>query len=208
MRLTIEGASEEFERKLLALLAEHRDELAVSVDTAWGADRAMVFLSTLNEDARQFVRLIVESDGHLEAVVLREAFPRGLRGPTVALTYALKRGYRHGWWPEGTEAPVTVVYGGGPHDGWRQASAYEMSGEDLAVFRAALTHYGPEPRPAWEGRHRPRWLCIQAGRPTLTYRGRCTTIHRPHPTSRRGCKMNGGCAANPRLSHPRRGPSQ
>ncbi|WP_187282102.1 MULTISPECIES: hypothetical protein [unclassified Streptomyces] len=151
MRLTIEGASEEFERKLLALLAEHRDELAVSVDTAWGADRAMVFLSTLNEDARQFVRLIVESDGHLEAVVLREAFPRGLRGPTVALTYALKRGYRHGWWPEGTEAPVTVVYGGGPHDGWRQASAYEMSGEDLAVFRAALTHYGPEPRPAWEG---------------------------------------------------------
>jgi hypothetical protein len=151
VRFTIEGASEEFERKLLALIAEHRDELAVSVDTAWGADRAMVFLNTLNEDARQFVRLVVESDGHLEAVVLREAFPRGLRGPTVALTYALKRGYKHGWWPEGTEAPITVVYGGGPQDGWRQASAYEMSGEDLPVFRAALAHYdATTSRPPWD----------------------------------------------------------
>ncbi|MCW8216104.1 hypothetical protein [Streptomyces griseolus] len=151
MRFTIEGASEKFEGKLLALLAEHRDELAVSVDTAWGADRAMVFLNTLNEDARQFVRLVVESDGHLEAVVLREAFPRGLRGPTVALTYALKRGYKHGWWPEGTEAPVTVVYGGGPQDGWRQASAYEMSGENLPVFRAALAHYdATTSRPSWD----------------------------------------------------------
>lgn len=151
MRISIEGASEEFERKLLDLLAEHRDELAVSVDTAWDVDRAMSFLNTLNADARLFVRLVVESDGQMEAAVLREAFPRGLRGPTVALAYALKRGVKHGWWPEGTKAPVTVVYGGGPQDGWRQASAYEMSGEDLAVFRAALAHYGPAPRPAWEG---------------------------------------------------------
>ncbi|EHM29109.1 MULTISPECIES: hypothetical protein [Streptomyces] len=151
MKITIEGASEEFERKLVNLLAEHRDELAVSVDTAWDVDRAMTFLNTLNVNARLFVRLVVESDGHVEAAVLREAFPHGLRGPTVALTYALKRGVKHGWWPEGTEAPVTVVYGGGPQDGWRQASAYEMACEDLAVFRAALAHYGPEPRPAWEG---------------------------------------------------------
>ncbi|MEV7656200.1 hypothetical protein AB0O39_18715 [Streptomyces anulatus] len=150
MRITIEGASEEFERKLLDLLAEHRDELAVSVDTAWDVDRAMVFLNTLNEDARLFVRLLVESDGHLEAAVLREVFPRGLRGPTVALTYALKRGVKHGWWPGGTEAPVTVVYGGGPQDGWRQASAYEMSGEDLPVFRAAIAHYDAAPRSPWD----------------------------------------------------------
>ncbi|WAX78854.1 hypothetical protein [Streptomyces sp. KMM 9044] len=85
-----------------------------------------------------------------KAAVLREAFPRGLRGPTVALTYALKRGVKHGWWPEGTEAPVTVVYGGGPQDGWRQAAAYEMSGEDLAVFRTAFAHSSPEPRTAWD----------------------------------------------------------
>ncbi|WP_216369642.1 hypothetical protein [Streptomyces griseofuscus] len=150
MRITIEGASEEFGRKLLDLLAEHRDELAVSVDTAWDVDRAMVFLNTLNEDARLFVRLVAESDGHLKAAVLREAFPRGLRGPTVALTYALRRGVKHGWWPEGTEAPVTVVYGGGPQDGWRQASAYEMSGEVLPVFRAALAHYdATTSRPPW-----------------------------------------------------------
>ncbi|MGP4114860.1 hypothetical protein ACTWP5_28640 [Streptomyces sp. 4N509B] len=149
MRITIEGASEEFERKLLDLLAEHRDELAVSVETVWDVDRAMLFLNTLNVSARLFVRLVVESDGHLEAAVLREVFPRGLRGPAVALANALKRGVKHGWWPEGTEAPVTVVYGGGPQDGWRQASAYEMSGEVLAVFRAALAHCGLAPRPAW-----------------------------------------------------------
>lgn len=151
VRITIEGASQEFERKLLDLLTEHRGELAVSVDTAWDVDRAMVFLNTLNEDARLFVRLVVESDGHLEAAVLREAFPRGLRGPNVALTYALKRGYKHGWWPEGTEAPVTVVYGGGPQDGWRQALAYEMSGEELPVFRAALSHHdATTSRPPWD----------------------------------------------------------
>ncbi|MCT9138672.1 hypothetical protein [Streptomyces violarus] len=150
MRITIEGSSADFERKLLALLSEHRDELAVSVDTAWNVDRAMIFLNTLNASARLFVRLVVESDGHLEAAVLREAFPRGLRGPTVALTYALKRGVKHGWWPEGTEAPVTVIYGGGPQDGWRQAAAYEMSGEDLAVFRTAFAHSSPEPRTAWD----------------------------------------------------------
>ncbi|MBC9714462.1 hypothetical protein H9Y04_18030 [Streptomyces sp. TRM66268-LWL] len=151
MRITIEGASEEFERKLLDLLAEHRDELAISVDTAWDVDRAMLFLNTLNEDARLFVRLVVDSDGHREAAVLREVFPGGLRGPTVALAYALKRGVKHGWWPEGTEAPLTVIYGGGPRDGWRQASAYEMSGEHLPAFRAALAHYDTTtPRPTWD----------------------------------------------------------
>ncbi|MEE1771697.1 hypothetical protein PUR34_26970 [Streptomyces sp. JV185] len=163
MIITIEGASEEFERKLLALLAEHRDDLTVSVGTAWDGDRAMVFLNTLNEDARQFVRLVVESDGHLEAAVLREAFPRGLRGPTVALTYALKRGYKQGWWPEGTEAPVTVIYGGGPQDGWRQASAYKMSGEDLLAFRAALHRYDATmSRPPW-GEEAPSALAVTAG---------------------------------------------
>ncbi|MFF7172258.1 hypothetical protein [Streptomyces pseudovenezuelae] len=60
-------------------------------------------------------------------------------------------GYKHGWWPEGTEAPVTVVYGGGPQDGWRQASAYEMSGEDLLAFRAALARYdATASRPPWD----------------------------------------------------------
>lgn len=59
--------------------------------------------------------------------------------------------YKHGWRPEGTEAPVTVVYGGGPQDGWRQASAYAMSGEDLLAFRTALAHYdATTSRPPWD----------------------------------------------------------
>ncbi|MFI5800598.1 hypothetical protein [Streptomyces sp. NPDC051677] len=106
--------------------------------------------------------LVVEFDGHLEAAVLREAFPRGLRGPTVALTYALKRGVKHDWWPEGTEAPVTVVYGG-PQDGWRQASAYEMSGEDLLAFRAALAHYDATTSgPPWD-EEAPSAFAVNAG---------------------------------------------
>lgn len=38
MKITIEGASPEFERKLLELLAEHREELAVTTDTAWNVE--------------------------------------------------------------------------------------------------------------------------------------------------------------------------
>ncbi|MFJ8828107.1 hypothetical protein ACIREE_41100 [Streptomyces sp. NPDC102467] len=138
MKITIEGASEEFERKLLALLAEHRDELAVTADTAWNIERAMKFLRDLNASARMFVRFVVNAGGRLDAAVLREEFDRGLRGPTVALTYALKRGVKHGWWPEGTEAPVTVVYGGPSSPAWRQADSYELTPENCQIFREAF----------------------------------------------------------------------
>ncbi|GAA1918769.1 hypothetical protein GCM10009837_50020 [Streptomyces durmitorensis] len=138
MRITIEGASEAFEHKLLALLAEHRDELAVTVDTAWNVQRATTFLSTLNPGARLFVRLVIDAGGQIDAAVLREKLDRGLRGPTVALSNALKRGVRHGWWPEGTEAPVAVVYGGPHSPAWRQADSYELTEGNLPVFREAL----------------------------------------------------------------------
>ncbi|MFE3688925.1 hypothetical protein ACFXPM_37640 [Streptomyces sp. NPDC059095] len=152
MRITIEGSSKEFERKLLDLFTEHRSELAVTVETDWNAERAVTFLSTLNPVARDFARRIVDAGGHLDAAVLRSEFEGGLRGPTVALTNALKRGFKRGWWAEGTEAPITVVYGGSLTDGWRQASAYELNADALNAFRQAFARLDAAPaRLNWDG---------------------------------------------------------
>ncbi|MFB6592109.1 hypothetical protein ACWGSE_15500 [Streptomyces diastaticus] len=47
MKITVEGASEEFERELLDLVAEHRHELAVTADTEWTVERAERYLRQL-----------------------------------------------------------------------------------------------------------------------------------------------------------------
>ncbi|MFJ3342348.1 hypothetical protein ACIPT3_14305 [Streptomyces diastaticus] len=47
MKITVEGASEEFERELLDLVAEHRHELAVTADTEWTVERAERYLRLL-----------------------------------------------------------------------------------------------------------------------------------------------------------------
>ncbi|MFG2719754.1 hypothetical protein ACGFW5_15860 [Streptomyces sp. NPDC048416] len=110
MRITMEGASEEFERKLLALFAEHRHELTVTADTEWTVDRADRYLRSLPAGARRFAEaVVVDGDGHADADALRSIVGR-LQGPTVALSRAVPRGVREGWWPEGTQAPITVVY--------------------------------------------------------------------------------------------------
>lgn len=140
MRITIEGASPEFERKLLLLLAEHHEELVASVDVSWSVERATEFLRALKPDARLFARLVVEAPaGRLSAETLRGHFDRGLRGPTVSLAKALSRGIREGWLPQGIEPPVTVVYGGPETESWRRADSYRLTDENVAVFREAFT---------------------------------------------------------------------
>jgi hypothetical protein len=138
MRITIEGASEEFERKLLALLAEHRDELTVTADTGWTVERAGRYLRSLPAGARRFAELVVvDGDGYAEADRLRDVVGK-LNGPTVALSRAIPRGVREGWWPEGLRAPITVVYDP-DNPSWQKAIAYEMAKDDVPVFRTALT---------------------------------------------------------------------
>ncbi|MFC7885281.1 hypothetical protein ACFUVV_25895 [Streptomyces sp. NPDC057376] len=137
MKIVIEGASPEFERKLLALLADHRHELAVSVGTEWDTDRALLYLVDLPAKARRFVQLVVEADGDKDAEELRAAFDGQLRGPTIALSRAVPRGVRRGWWPEGTRAPVTPRYNP-EHPSWQKAIAYTMTREDTAVFRTVF----------------------------------------------------------------------
>jgi hypothetical protein len=140
MKITIEGASEEFEQRLLTFFAdpENRDGLTVSADTEWTVDRAAHYLRSLTAGARQFAEIVVEHDGYAGADVLRAALGK-LQGPTVALTGGLKRGVREGRWPAGTRAPITVVYDP-ENPSWQKAIAYEMAAEDVPVFRAALAH--------------------------------------------------------------------
>ncbi|MET8944877.1 hypothetical protein ABZX30_15170 [Streptomyces sp. NPDC004542] len=141
MRLTIEGASPEFERKLLALLIEHRHELTLTAGTEWTPDRAEHYLRSLPAAARVFARLVVEADGSKDADELREHFNGALRGPTIALSRAVPRGVRSGRWPEGTPAPIAPLYDP-DNPSWQRAVRYEMAAEHLPAFREAFARLG------------------------------------------------------------------
>lgn len=138
MRITIEGASPEFEHKLLGLLADYRHELTITADTEWTAERAERFLRSLPLSARTFARLVIDADGSADADTLREHFTGGLRGPTIALSRALTRGVRTGHWPDGTAAPITPLYDP-DNPSWQRAIRYEMAIELLASFQEALS---------------------------------------------------------------------
>lgn len=137
MKITIEGASQEFERKLLLLLAEHHHELTVTADTEWDAERAVLYLTSLSANAFRFARLVVAADGHKKAEELRAEFDGELRGPTIALSRAVPRGVRMGWWPEGIEAPITPMYDP-DHPSWQKAIAYTMTSKNAPIFRTAF----------------------------------------------------------------------
>lgn len=144
MKITIEGASEEFEQRLLDLLAEHRHELAVTADTDWTVERAERYLRSLPAGARTFAQRVVDGDGWADADQLRDEIGK-LNGPTVALSRAVPRGVREGWWPEGTPAPISVVYDP-DNPSWQKAIAYEMHQQAVPLFREAFARL----RPRWQ----------------------------------------------------------
>lgn len=148
MRITIEGASPEFEHKLLGLLADHRHELTVTAGTEWSVERAEHFLRSLPLNARTFVRLVVEADGSADAEELRAHFGGGLRGPTIALSRALSRGVRGGHWPEGTSAPVSPLYDP-DNPSWQRAIRYTMPAEHLEAFREAVSRFDNSSSGQW-----------------------------------------------------------
>ncbi|MEH0625068.1 hypothetical protein [Streptomyces stelliscabiei] len=135
MKFTIEGGSPEFERKLLALFAEHRDELTVTTGTAWTGERATRYLMTLPVAARTFAIEVIDSGGRAEADYLRHQHG-SLRGPTIALSRAMPRGVKAGWWPEGTPAPIRPIYDP-DNPSWQRAVAYVLDEEHLPAFREA-----------------------------------------------------------------------
>ncbi|MFI8952612.1 hypothetical protein ACIGO6_39855 [Streptomyces sp. NPDC053750] len=138
MKITIEGADKDFAEKLVALAAAHHAELTVAaVDTKWTAERATRYLRSLPAGARRFAEMvIVDGDGYIDADQLRAALGK-LNGPTVALSRAVPRGVREGWWPEGISAPITPVYD--PDiPSWQKVIAYEMTSDNVPVFRSAI----------------------------------------------------------------------
>ncbi|MFI8094015.1 hypothetical protein ACIF9R_37920 [Streptomyces sp. NPDC086080] len=138
MKITIEGASEEFAEKVIVLAAQEGAELnVIAVDTGWTVNRAERYLRSLPAGARRFAAMVVvDGDGYIEAEQLRRALGR-LNGPTVALSRAMPRGVREGWWPEGTRAPISPVWDP-DNPSWHKNIAYRMAKEDVPIFREAL----------------------------------------------------------------------
>ncbi|MGZ3103545.1 hypothetical protein [Streptomyces sp. H62] len=171
MRITIEGADKAFAEKLVALAAAHRAELTVAtVDTDWTVERATRYLRSLTAGARRFAEMvIVDGDGYIEADRLRAAVGK-LNGPTVALSRAVPRGVREGWWPEGISAPITPVWDP-DNPSWHKNIAYEMNSENVPVFRTALaalatghkTPPSPEPPAPWSDEEAPSALAVLPG---------------------------------------------
>lgn len=144
MKITIEGASEEFAEKLVALAARHSAELTVTtLDTSWTVDRAERYLRSLPAGARRFAQLVIQNHGFMGAGVLRNHLGK-LNGPTVALSRAIPRGVREGWWPEGTTAPIQVLYDP-DNPSWQKATAYKMTAENVPVFLDALDRLDAAP---------------------------------------------------------------
>ncbi|WP_374987174.1 hypothetical protein [Streptomyces fradiae] len=138
MKITIEGASEEFAREVLQLAAQQGANLSIStIETGWTAERAERYLRSLPAGARTFARIVVvDGDGHADADTLRAAVGK-LNGPTVALSRAMPRGVKAGWWPEGTPAPIEKV-DDPDHPSWQKAEAYVMSRDLVPIFRSAF----------------------------------------------------------------------
>ncbi|MGW1037582.1 hypothetical protein [Streptomyces antibioticus] len=137
MKITIEGASEEFAREVLTLAAQQGANLTLNtVKTGWTVERAERYLRSLPAGARTFAQLVINGDGHADAETLRTALGK-LNGPTVALSRAVPRGVKAGWWPEGTPAPIEKV-DDPDHPSWQKAEAYVMSRDLVPVFRTAL----------------------------------------------------------------------
>ena len=148
MKITIEGASEEFAEKVFALAAQQGAELSVAtVQTGWTVDRAERYLRSLPAGARRFAEMvIVDGEGYLDADQLRAVLGK-LNGPTVALSRAIPRGVRKGWWPEGTPAPITPV-SDPDNPSWHQNIAYRMDAGNVPVFREALVRMATTQRAA------------------------------------------------------------
>lgn len=138
VRIVIEGATEEFAEKVVALAARHQAELSVTtVRPGWTVDRAERYLRSLPAGGRRMAELVVDGGGYIDADRLRRALGK-LNGPSNALTRAVPRGVRKGWWPEGTPAPITPV-SNPDNPSWHQNIAYRMDEELVPAFRQALT---------------------------------------------------------------------
>ncbi|MET9119619.1 hypothetical protein ABZX38_36245 [Streptomyces longwoodensis] len=132
--VTIENPTDQFQEKLLRLLAEHAGQ--VSVDTAWTRERARRYFLALPARAQRILKETASREGgFVSADDLRDSNDSSLRGHAAPLKRILERGVREGWWPDGMEPPVQAQ---GP--GFGKVVGYRMPEHLTAVFRMAVTN--------------------------------------------------------------------
>ncbi|WOT40702.1 hypothetical protein [Streptomyces coeruleorubidus] len=129
--VTVDDPTPEFQGKLLALLAEHAED--VETDTTWTEERATHYYRMLPARARRIVKEAVERGGLVPADALRDSPEDSLRGHSAPLSRILHRGKMLRRWPEAMEQPVTGV---GP--GFGKVEGYEISADLIPVFKAAI----------------------------------------------------------------------
>jgi hypothetical protein len=129
--VTIDQPSGDFQKKLLALLAEHAAE--VEMDTAWTVERAEDYYRSLPARARRIVKEAVIRDGYVPAEELRDDENSSLRGHSAALSRALRRGFMLGKWPEDMRPPIDAQ---GP--GFGKVVGYRMPDDLVQTFFTAV----------------------------------------------------------------------
>ncbi|MFE4915780.1 hypothetical protein ACFRCX_30210 [Streptomyces sp. NPDC056652] len=129
--VTVDQPTEEFQRHLLALLAEHAG--AIELDTTWTVERAENYYRSLPARAARIVFEAAHRSGYVAAKELRDKEDSSLRGHSAALKRALQRGELKGLWPEGMRAPIEAQ---GP--GFGKVVGYRMPDDLVETFLTAV----------------------------------------------------------------------
>ena len=129
--VTIEQPTGDFQKKLLALLAEHTAQ--VEIDATWTVKRAEQYYRSLPARARRIVKEAVVRDGYVPADELRDDENASLRGHSAALSRALQRGFMRGEWPENMRSPIEAQ---GP--GFGKVVGYRMPDDLVQTFFTAI----------------------------------------------------------------------
>ncbi|MFF1916210.1 hypothetical protein ACFVYE_32405 [Streptomyces sp. NPDC058239] len=132
--VTVEDPTNDFQERLLALLAEHTGQ--VHTDTTWTKERASRYYLALPARAQRIVKEAADRKGYVSADDLRDGEDTSLRGHSAALKRILDRGVREGWWPDGMEPPIQAQ---GP--GFGKVVGYRMPDHLTATFRMAINNW-------------------------------------------------------------------
>lgn len=102
--ITVEQPTGDFQKKLLALLADHTDQ--IESGATWTKERAERLYLALPTNARRIIKEAANRGGYVSADDLRSGEDSSLRGHSAAIKRAVDRGARDGWWPATLQSPV------------------------------------------------------------------------------------------------------
>ena len=142
--LEIEGASPEFERELLTLIARHREAgtFAVEDEPGWTLDRASRYMRIATADVRSLIVDVVRCDGWIGAAELRAA-GRNLRTSSLSANRTVRRGIKEFLWPETIKPPLVLEYEVSATTGHRSALGYAMEDSVVSIFRQVCPDVNP-----------------------------------------------------------------